>query len=38
MARANFQMSPAAEEENRWPGLNIFKFLPLLRRRSGGQG
>ena len=37
MARANFQISPAADEEKRWPGL-IFKFLLLLMRRSGGQG
>ena len=37
MARANFQISPAAEEKKRWPGL-IFKFLLLLRRRRGGQG
>ena len=26
-----------AEEEKRSPGL-IFKFLPLLRMRRGGQG
>ena len=37
MARANFQISPVADDEKRWPAL-IFKFLPLLMRRSGGQG
>ena len=36
MARANFQISPAAEEEKRWPGL-IFKFLSLVKRRMGGR-
>ena len=37
MVRANFQIFPAVDDEKRWPRL-IFKFLPLLRRRTGGQG
>ena len=37
MARANFQISLADDDKKRWPGL-IFKFLPLQRRRNGGQG